>query len=420
MNELTPTKAITVREKPKGKANKNLLLLLEISKLIVTAQGLPNLLESALDILLKGLRYFAGRIYLMDPGGKTLSLAAWEGISKDRLEKVGTNNSFTGLAALNKAIVAHSVEELSDETRKAILKERGIASVVCIPIFFGKDVVGVLNLASNRPAKLREAYVEVLSAIANQLGVAITCFKTIDQLKEKTNQLQKEQEAIRFFTYCITHDLKNPAAAIVALIKRLLEKSINPKKLTLYFNQIHSASLQIYHLIQDLNSYIATKELPLSVEELDIITILEDIKSRYEKDIKDRNITFTIHSGFRTLKGDGVHIKRAILNLVDNSFKYGGENLRHIDIILEETQEFKTIRVKDDGVGLKEEEIATLFDPFQRKSSAKGTEGSGLGLAIVRTIMERHQGTISVNRPKDGGIEFCLSFPKDGPSITCK
>jgi len=419
MNDLSTPKTFPVAQGLKKKGNKNLLLLLEISKLIVTAQCLSNLLDSALEILLSGLHYFAGRIYLLDPGGKTLSLASWKGISKDRLEKVEIHNSFTGLAALNKAIISHGVEELTDEARKAVLKEKGIASVVCVPIFFGKEVVGVVNLASNKPVKLRGAYVELLSAISNQLGVAITCFKTIDQLKEKTNQLEKEQEVMRFFTYCITHDLKNPVNSIIALIKRLVEKSISPQKLTEYLNQIYSAAFHMYHLIQDLNSYITTKELPLCIEDLDLTEIIEEVKARYEKDIKERDITFTVHKGFNTLKTDGSQMKRMLLNLIDNSLKYGGENLKHIDIILEETEDSKNIRVKDDGIGLKEEEIATLFDPFQRKSSAKGTEGAGLGLAIVKTIMERHKGTITVRRLKEGGIEFCLSFPKDGPtSIT--
>lgn len=391
--------------------NKNIKVLLNLSALTVKARDLRELLEESLKILLTSLDFFGGRIYFPDPSNEFLLLKAWMGISPDSLERVGFHDSFTGKAALQRSFLAQKVEELRNTERKKTLIAKGIKAVVCIPMIYGDELVGVINLSSNKQLKLRKGYVELLCAVGNQIGITIKCLKTIEQLNDKTTQLKKEEEMRRFFTYCITHDLKNPSGAIIALIKRLLEKSLNREKLATYLTQIYNASLQIYNLVQDLNSYIISKELPLTEEEILLDELIKDVIDRYSKELNDRKISVNLDISAPIIKGDRNQIKRVLLNLIDNSLKYGGPNMKCISISSEQSKGSVMLRVKDDGVGLREEEFSTLFDPFQRKSSAKGVEGSGLGLAIVKSIVERHGGNVFARRPPEGGIEFCLEFP---------
>lgn len=397
--------------KPFSGANKNLSLLLNLSSLIVKVRDIKELSDKALQILLEGLRFFGGRIYMMDPSKETLSLIAWRGLNPERLERVGLYDSFTGMAAFQRAFLAQKVEELKNLERKELLLQKGIKGVVCVPMIYGDEVIGVINLSSQRPLKLRKGYVELMCAIGNQLAISIKCLKTIEEVKQKTVELQREEEIRKFFTYCITHDLKNPANAIIALTKRLIEKGIPKEKLSSYLDQIHKATLQLYSLIQDLNLYIISKELPLSEDEVVIEDILHDISNRYSKELNERGIRLYFEGRVSSIRGDRNQIRRALLNLIDNSLKYGGPQMKNISVSTELVNHSVLLRVKDDGVGIKEEELPTLFDPFQRKSSAKGTEGSGLGLAIVKTIVERHGGKVSAHRPLEGGLEFCLEFP---------
>ncbi len=394
--------------------NKNMVLLLNLSSLIVKAADLKEHLTEALGIILEGLRFFAGRIYLMDDSKESLSLVAWKGISAQRLERVGLYDSFTGMAALQRAFLVQRVADLKNKERKKLLMERGIKAVVCVPMMYGGEILGVINLSSNRTLKLRKGYVELLCAVGNQLAISIKCIKSLEEIKQKTLELSKEEEMRKFFTYCIAHDLKNPAGTIMALIKRVLDKKVPAEKLTLYLEQIHKAVMQIYNLVRDLNLYIVSKELPLNEEEVKIEELVEDIRVRYFTEIKERKIALLFKGNVDSIVGDREQIKRVLTNLVDNSLKYGGPNLRHIIISSEASDGWVVLRVTDDGVGIKEEEFPNLFDPFQRKSSAKDTEGSGLGLAIVRTIVERHGGRVWANRPENGGIEFCLQFPLKG------
>lgn len=391
--------------------NKNLTLLLGLSSLIVKVQDIKELSDKALQIILGHLRFFGGRIYLMDPSRETLSLIAWKGLNPERLERVGLYDSFTGMAALQRAFLAQKVEELKNLDRKELLLKKGIKAVVCVPMVYGDEIIGVINLSSQRPLKFRKGYVELMCAIGNQLAISIKCLKTIEEVREKTIELQREEEIRKFFTYCITHDLKNPASAIIALTKRLVEKGIPKEKLSSYLEQIHKATLQLYSLIQDLNLYIISKELPLKEEEVVFEDILHEIRNRYNRELKERGIELCFEGKVSSIKGDRNQIRRALLNLIDNSLKYGGPNMKNILVKAEIEDHCVLLKVKDDGVGIKEEELPTLFDPFQRKSSAKGTEGSGLGLAIVKTIVERHGGRVSAHRPSEGGIEFCLEFP---------
>jgi len=105
-----------------------------------------------------------------------------------------------------------------------------------------------------------------------------------------------------------------------------------------------------------------------------------------------------------------VAIKRAFANLIDNAVKYGGvARLR-----LTDEGEAVVVRVEDDGPGIPEADIPTVFEPFQRldPSRNRGTGGSGLGLTIARQVVERHGGTISLANRPPGGLAATVRLPR--------
>ncbi len=394
--------------------SKNLGILVDLSSLLTDFTSPEDLLNKSLDLLLERLGYFAGRVYLMDKDKKSLSLVALKGISKDRLEKVGLSDSFTGLSATTKTLISKNVESLEDVHRRQLLKEKGIKQVICVPLLFNNETIGVLNLASKRPKKLKPGYVDVLSAVANQLSIAIVCGKALYNLKERTIELERNQEKLKFLAYSISHDLKNPLIAMIGLLQRMakLLTSDQLEKLSFYVRHLETTCHTIYQLVQDLNSYINASELPVCFEYIDIKAMIKEIGIRFDTELVRRKINLSISDEIPLIMGDKGLLQRVFQNLLDNSLKYGGNGLTRIEVGYKKEGDEHIFWVKDNGVGLKPQELHNLFDPFQRKSSAIGTEGSGLGLAIVKTIVERHGGRVWAEIPIDGGIVFYFSLPQ--------
>jgi PAS domain S-box-containing protein len=105
---------------------------------------------------------------------------------------------------------------------------------------------------------------------------------------------------------------------------------------------------------------------------------------------------------------------QVFLNLLDNAIKYSDPGDR-VDVSVEETPSWMTVRISDTGIGIPEEDLEQLFERFYRvnKDRSRATGGSGLGLAISRQIVEMHGGGISVESEPGAGSTFLIQLPKE-------
>ena len=116
------------------------------------------------------------------------------------------------------------------------------------------------------------------------------------------------------------------------------------------------------------------------------------------------------------IQADRSALIRFFQNCVDNALKYGGEGLTEIRIGHDEDSDSHTFWVRDDGVGLNQEDTEGLFQLFRRHETSNGIDGSGLGLAIVKELAERQGGKVWVETAPGKGATFLLSIPKRSSS----
>ena len=172
------------------------------------------------------------------------------------------------------------------------------------------------------------------------------------------------------------------------------------------------ASEQIAALVEKINVYIQTKESPLTTEEVKLSEILQIVREEFSSQLTIRQIEWSGPEHQAKMWVDRVAVLRALRNLVDNSLKYGGDDLGQITIRYEDADEFHNISVQDDGVGMKKEACEKIFEVFKRDETSRGIEGTGLGLAIVKEIAERHGGRVWAEPGHRTGITFHLSILK--------
>ena len=289
--------------------------------------------------------------------------------------------------------------------------QRGYGSSVALPIAFGDEIVGALNIYAAEADAFNPEEIKLLLELAGDLSYGLGAIRNRRERERAEKALLKTSEKVKMFAYSVSHDLKNPAIAVHGLA-RLLQKTSLDEKGKATCEQILKAAEHIASLVEKINVYVSAKEVPLNIERINLRDLIQNVKEEFSFQLSDRGIVWVEPDQWPELSADRLSIMRVFRNLVDNALKYGGSDLSEIRIGYKDLADYSLLSVEDDGVGVNEEDAETIFWPFKRKRSAEGIEGSGLGLAIVKEIAERHGGDVWLEPTPGGGTTFCVSISK--------
>jgi len=249
----------------------------------------------------------------------------------------------------------------------------------------------------------------------NETRLILLAIEDVTERKRAQQALRQSSEELKFFAYSVMHDLKSPAIGIYGLTELLHKhyKDALDERGKSYCDQILKASVHVAALIEMINVYIATKESPLNIEKINIKDILQMVREEFSPRLTVRQVKWLEPDAMVEVKADQLSILRVFRNFVDNALKYGGEELSEIRIGYEESREFHTLSISDDGAGVREGDYERIFAAFRRGETYKAVEGVGLGLAIVAEIAERHGGRVWAESRNDRWTTFHISIAKD-------
>lgn len=255
---------------------------------------------------------------------------------------------------------------------------------------------------AERTAELARANEELMCEVAER--------------KRVEEELRKSSEKLKLFAYSIAHDLKSPAVGIHGLTRLLHSRyrHLLDDRGKGYCDQILKASEHVASLAEEINLYVASKEAALKFERIHISEVLEMLRDEFSTRLSVHRVKWVEKENLPVICADRVSMLRIFRNLVDNALKYGGDDLSEIGIDHFETEDEHVFSVRDDGVGVSQEDSERIFGRFQRNGRTSGeVAGSGLGLAIVKEIVERHKGRIWVESGRDKvGTTFCFTVSK--------
>mgnify|MGYP000665373480 FL=1 len=260
-------------------------------------------------------------------------------------------------------------------------------------ISYGKDLTKRLPLP-----KVRDELYE-LSHKFNQM---------FERLEES---FEKEQQ----FTADVSHELRTPVTVIISQCEYLIEDPVleeeEKEEIMIILRQARRMSKLINEMLM-----IARGEMSESydMEEVDLILLTEVIVEELREQAEKKKIQISVFSD-RDVKMMGNHtlLLRMMMNLVQNAISYGKEH-GHIDILWKEQGDMIIGEVKDDGIGIDQEDIPKIWDRFYRvdKSRSRENGGTGLGLSMVHFIVAVHGGQIHVESKNGEGTSFIFQFPK--------
>ena len=228
-------------------------------------------------------------------------------------------------------------------------------------------------------------------------------------------ELLKSSEKIKLFAYSVAHDLKNPAIATHGLARMLNKKFGNElsdrgKRIC---EQIQRSSEDIASLVEKINIFISAKETPLHIEIISLKEVFLILQEEFSTQINIRSIQWVVQDKIPdVIVADRLSIVRIFRNLIENSIKYGGDELSRIEIGYRLSDDLHIFTVTDDGQGLKKEDSTNIFNWFKRKKAAADIQGTGMGLAIVKEIAALHGGEVWQEPAKPKGVTFCVSLSR--------
>lgn len=237
----------------------------------------------------------------------------------------------------------------------------------------------------------------------------------IEVIEKDRDVLKEEQMRSKAFFDNVTHELKTPLTTILGYAQIIGENGFSDKE---FFDRgisyIISESKRLNKMVVDILeiSKYSSADFTYKFEKVNLSDLL--VKTCDEMRVRARkygiDIKYSVQEGL-TIKGDDDKLKEVIINLVDNSMKYGNVNsVIDCEAFCEAGDIF--VKVRDCGDGIPKEYIDNLFDPFYRVSKKLSREkGSvGLGLSIAKNIVEKHNGTISIKSKEKEGTEVILKF----------
>lgn len=245
-----------------------------------------------------------------------------------------------------------------------------------------------------------------------------------DWAKQKTSEISKLQEQAQFrkeFLSNISHEFKTPLFATQGYVETLQDGMIDEEpELAKRFLEKASRNLdRLGYLIKDLDeiSKLETGTVTLVIEKFDIHTLIkeciEDLESKAA--LNNTKLILKVKNNHPVLvKADRKRIQQVLVNLIDNSIKYGKKDgvttistFSLFDQIL--------VEVTDDGHGIEEKNLSRVFERFYRTDKSRtrtNIGGSGLGLSIVKHIVEAHQQNVNVRSTEGIGTTFGFTLDR--------
>ncbi len=241
-------------------------------------------------------------------------------------------------------------------------------------------------------------------------------------LQDALLQANRASKAKSVFLSNMSHDIRTPMNAIVGFTALAITHIDRPEQVEEYLKKIMTSGNHLLSLINDVldMSRIESGKMHLEEKPCSLPDILHGLRSIVQSDIHAKQLELyidTVDVLDEDIYCDKLRLNQVLLNLLSNAIKYttaGGIISMRVMEKPRATAEYASyeFHIKDTGIGMSEEFISHIFEPFEREknSTISGIQGTGLGMAITKNIVDMMNGSIEVKSEQGVGTEFIVSF----------
>ncbi len=411
---------------------------------VLDVGGDPLTVLKQVEALLSRVDVFAGSdiyVQIAELDGSVIVKSANLGtqrfvVERERLQKVAAGQPFFSIVQINQSRLRAYVAPLTNTQGRVVgvvelaqnlrdvdmtLARLGAEIAVSIMAALGIAAIGGALLARSALAPIDQIS-RTAHAItrAHDLGKRIEgagssdevgrLASTINEMLARIEELFRVQQR---FVADVSHELRSPLTAMRGNLDLLRRgAAVHPETREEGLAAIDSEVARMSRMVSDLLLLArADAGVPIAKQDVELDTLLLDVYRQSRMSADGVKVSLGTEDQ-ATILGDRDRLKQALLNLVGNAIKYtpsGGE----VKLSLEKDQEWVRIAVRDTGIGIAPEHIPHLFDRFYRvdKARARDAGGAGLGLAIAKSVVDAHNGKITVESQPGKGSTFTIWLP---------
>lgn len=300
---------------------------------------------------------------------------------------------------------------------------------VMVPADMPCEKIGVELFASSDSAA-HQGYIVTENGQYLGLGSAVTLMRVTgeiilaraEELERQRRRAEAASESKTQFLASMSHELRTPLNAIIGfadLMRLQLLGPMEPPRYLEYASDIHGSGVHLLTMINELldMAKIEAGHFDLHEDEVNLMEIGAEVLRMLRQSVQTARVALKVKSlpDLPTIRADEQQVRRVLVNLLSNAIKFtpaGGEITLSVS---ENVSGGLDMRVSDTGIGIPEDKIDKVLEPFEQveNSFTRTRAGTGLGLPLAKAMVESHGGTLTISSILGQGTCVCVSLPPE-------
>ncbi len=400
-----------------------LRFLHHVARLATTARTWDELLETVVNGTRDALHADVSSLYLLDRDGAYLTLAATNGLDRFQIgrARVPFGEGVTGRVAAGRRPLV--IPDVPADPRflwvRGLDQRRFVASMLSVPLIWHDQIVGVLNVQTERRRAFGDDDVAQLSAVADLLAGIVEKGRLQTEAEARVEALKQIDEARTELIALVTHELRTPLAVVRAYTDLLADEpelaereSRDPVRRAQRAGWHHGALEQIERLDRLVDSILASvriePDVPAALSPTDVTAVVVDVVGSLAPILHGHRLD--VRPGIRLhALADPPRLRQIVEHLIENAVKYAPPDTS-ITVDWALVEGFVRLGVTDQGPGIPPEWRERIFEPYARRDTHTA-RGSGIGLYAAKRLGESMGARLWCEPAEPSGARFVVALP---------
>ena len=406
--------------------SEQLALVNNLVREISGSQSRDHILKTASLRIRESFGFPAVTIYWVDQAAQVCRVAAMDaenaGLANERRRDRAVGDGVVGQAVAEARTVR--IEDLA-QAPNALPLFGFTRSMVAVPVRAGDEVAAVITVESDQRWAFDRGQLLALETLADSIGIILRNATLYEDLRRTNEKLLDADRLKTEVVNLVAHDFRSPLAGVLGFAELLEERHDAPaEERVRNARAIIGGVSYLANLVEKTlkSTRLDSGQFPFHFDIVDLGAVVRSVLSRWPED-PQRALVTELSDDPVPVWGDRDRLAEVVENLLSNAFKYtpaGGTVT--LELAIDIDKEEAVFRVRDTGVGIPQDDLASVFRPFVRLRHREliAVKGAGLGLTICQRIVKAHGGAVAVASEVGKGSTFSFAIPVYGAAAQAR